>query len=68
MSSNSRFRIILEFLRDYPQFALLYGLFFFIMICLILIIFFGRSDLKEITHSAWYYFVGGIIGMSLFKQ
>lgn len=68
MSNKNIIRIILEFLRDYPQFVMLYGLFIFIVIANILIIFFGRSDLKEITHSAWCFFVGGIFGMSLFRR
>ena len=68
MSDKSIIRMILEFLRDYPQFVMLYGLFIFIVIANILIIFFGRSDLQEITHSAWCYFVGGIVGMSIFRR
>lgn len=65
---SNKTKIILEFLRNFPQFVILYGFFIFIVIANILIIFFGRSDLKEITHSAWCYFVGGIVGMSIFRN
>lgn len=64
---QSTTRIILEFLKDFPQFVLLYGLFFFILITLVLIIFFGRNDLVEMNKYAFSFFTGGMVGLSLFR-
>lgn len=65
MSYKEKLIDILEVGINYLSTILLFVILLFIVIVNILIIFFGRADLKDMAKSASLYFLGGMLGRAM---